>query len=375
VEIHQDCRYFKGDIPCSFHKKEGVWCSNCKYYSPVSFKVLIIKLDAPGDVLRTTCILQGLKEKYPNSHITWITKENSLELFENNPYIDCLLNLSFSSYLRLQLERYNLVLSLDSSLLGSQIASLVSGDEKLGFGYSKMGFIYPFNKEAEEWYKMGISDPLKRANKRTYQEIVLDICRLRPKNYEIIFRLTEGEKEWASNFKKRHNISGIVIGLNTGGGERWKNKKWTDVGFLSLISLIKENIKNSEILLLGGPGEKERNRVILEKSKYKIIDTGCNNTIREFGALVSLCDIVVTGDTLALHIACALGKMVVALFGPTSPSEIFLYNKGRKIHSSLDCLCCYKTDCNISPNCMELIKPEEVFSQIQVILKFLELNT
>ncbi len=356
-------------MPCSFHKKEGVCCPICKYYSPISFKILIVKLDAPGDVLRTTCILSGLSEKYPNSHITWTTQRNSFELFKNNPYIDCLLDVCFSSYLKLQLETYDLVLSLDSSPLSAQIATFAKGGEKLGFGYSPKGFVYPFNEEAEIWYKIGLFDFLKKANKKTYQEIILNICRLKPKRYEIVFRLDEKEKEFASLFAKKNNLSGLIIGLNTGGGSKWKNKKWTEEGFLYLISLIKENIKDSEILLLGGPQEKERNKALLEKSRCPIIDTGCDNTIREFGALVNLCDIVVTGDTLALHIAIALEKRVVALFGPTSFNEIDLYNRGKKVYSNLDCLCCYRKDCNISPNCMELIKPEDVFDAILSLTK------
>lgn len=368
MKIHQDCLYFRSSLPCFFHKEEGVCCEDCKYYSSIAFKILVIKLEAPGDVLRTTCILPPLKEKYPNSHIAWIAREDSHELFKNNPYIDCLLFPSFSSYLKLKLERYNLILSLDSSFLGSQIATLSQGEEKLGFGYSSSGYVYPFNKEAEEWYEMGLFDFLKKKNKRTYQEIILDVCRLNPKNQKIIFNQDDEERAFCSSFSKKHNLKGIVIGLNTGGGRRWKNKRWTIDGFVSLISLIKENIKDSSVLLLGGPEEKEINKVILEKSKYKIIDTGCNNTIREFGALISLCDVIVTGDTLGLHIACALEKKVVALFGPTSYNEIDLYNRGKKLYSDVDCLCCYKNDCRVSPNCMELIKPPYVFLAIKELV-------
>ena len=50
------CRYFLGDRPCKWHKKEGVSCV-CRYFTPVQENILIIKLDAVGDVLRTTCLL------------------------------------------------------------------------------------------------------------------------------------------------------------------------------------------------------------------------------------------------------------------------------------------------------------------------------
>ena len=135
-----------------------------------------------------------------------------------------------------------------------------------------------------------------------------------------------------------------------------------------------------KILLLGGLEEVERNKYLAKRYGDIVIDTGCNNTIREFGALVNLCDIVVTGDTLAMHIAIGLGKKVIALFGPTSHVEIDLYGRGEKIYAGnssssfqlennkLKCLCCYRKDCNIHPNCMELITPQQVLNVIWQVL-------
>ena len=71
--IHRDCRYFKGDRPCKPHKEEGVICQDCPHYDPVSHRILIIKLGAIGDVIRTTPLLTPLRDKYPNSEITWMT--------------------------------------------------------------------------------------------------------------------------------------------------------------------------------------------------------------------------------------------------------------------------------------------------------------
>ena len=89
--LKADCKYFPGDRPCVFNKIKGQLCNDCSYYSPVGFKVLIIKLDAVGDVLRTTSILPSIKRKFPDSHITWLTKSSSKDLFKNNSFIDSLL--------------------------------------------------------------------------------------------------------------------------------------------------------------------------------------------------------------------------------------------------------------------------------------------
>ncbi len=82
-KVATDCRYFVGEKPCVFHKEHGVKCNDCKYYSPVRERILIIKMGAKGDVLRSTSILTGLKEKYPDSHITWVVEKGSQELLHN----------------------------------------------------------------------------------------------------------------------------------------------------------------------------------------------------------------------------------------------------------------------------------------------------
>ena len=73
--LKTDCKHFPGNKPCIPSKTEGKKCDDCNYYNPVDFKILIIKLDATGDVLRTTSILPALKREYPKSHITWLTKK------------------------------------------------------------------------------------------------------------------------------------------------------------------------------------------------------------------------------------------------------------------------------------------------------------
>jgi heptosyltransferase-2 len=53
----------------------------------VAKKIIVIKLGAMGDVVRTICILPVLKKKYPDSEIYWITRKESVEIIEGNPYI------------------------------------------------------------------------------------------------------------------------------------------------------------------------------------------------------------------------------------------------------------------------------------------------
>ena len=107
----------------------------------------------------------------------------------------------------------------------------------------------------------------------------------------------------------------------------------------------------------------------MQKSRASLIDSGCGNSLEEFAALVGLVDILITTDSLALHVGCALGKNVVVLLGPTSSSEIELYGKGKKIYAKgMDCLCCYKQNCSLKPNCMDRILPKQVLEAVRYFL-------
>lgn len=369
--LKRDCKHFPGDRPCKYHKELGIKCDGCSYYTPIEFKILIIKLDAVGDVLRTTCILPGLKEKYPASHITWLTKSNASEIFFNIDLVDRVLAIdNFETNYFLSVESFDLVLNLDSSPLSSSICSFVNGKEKLGFGLDEKGQVYPINEEAIEWFEMGAFDDLKKRNTKTYQSIILNIARLKTENFPILLKLSDSEISFANNFLMKYGIDKTkkIIGLNTGAGPRWKFKSWTLEGFESLIKKILSET-DYYVFLYGGSYEKERNDQLSKLHASRVINTGTENSLREFFTLLNLCDILLTGDTLAMHAATALKKKVVALFGPTSANEIETYGLITKIQSNLDCLVCYKMDCDFDPNCMNSISPEIVFEKIMELMR------
>jgi heptosyltransferase-2 len=70
---HSDCLFLKGDVPCQPHKEHGYHCQNCPSYTKISKRILIIKLGAIGDVIRTTPLISTYKSMFPNCKITWLT--------------------------------------------------------------------------------------------------------------------------------------------------------------------------------------------------------------------------------------------------------------------------------------------------------------
>lgn len=364
-EIAFDCKFFLGDRPCIWHKTNGALCT-CDHYQKVEQRLLIIKLDAMGDVLRTTSLLPALVEAHPGVAITWITRRESRPLLERNPFITDILEYGADALVQLRAATFDRVVNLDANKTSAALASMANARQKDGFVLDARGSLQPTNSAARRWLEMGIFDDLKRQGTRTYQDLMLEIIGSPGAAHHYVFELTEEEKT-----RGRMHLQGLgidisrpVVGLNTGAGRRWQLKQWREEGYLQLVERLARR-HPVQFVLLGGPEERERHKRLISRSKVPLIDTGCDNPVRHFAAIVMACNLVVAGDTLAMHLSLALGKRTVVLFGPTSVAEIEMYGLGEKVVPQMDCLVCYKTTCDFVPNCMDLITADMVEEAVE----------
>ena len=364
--IHTDCAYYRGSAPCIFHKQDGRACPGCPDYAPFGAKILIVKLDAMGDVLRTTAILPALHQKFPNAQITWVTRERSRALLQGNPRVHRVLAVE-SNYLEALLaENFDLGIGLDADELSAKILFLTQCKEKLGFISGKYGQAEPASPEAKTWWLMGVNDRLKKANRRSYQSLMYEICRLpepvaRPELPAALLDLPwlEARRAHFGWYPAQR-----IIGLNTGGGGRWQCKKWTVAGYIELIRRLRRQTPEASLLLYGGPEEVEFNAAILAQTAGLVTDLGCANSLREFVSLVSLADVFFTPDSLGFHVAVALKKRTIVLVGPTSATELDVYGLGEVIAADSACTACYRGRCERQPTCMEELNPGVVEAAI-----------
>ena len=108
-----------------------------------------------------------------------------------------------------------------------------------------------------------------------------------------------------------------------------------------------------QFLLLGGAAEEDRNRAIQERARVvvpglKLADSRGDNSLIEFAALIDACDLLVTTDSMALHVGLARGVRLVAVFAPTSPTEIDVGPRGEKVVSLARDAGSYRTDADNS---------------------------
>ena len=366
---YTDCANFPLDRPCAYQKNDNMHCPECNKYSKLSqnkiFKILIIKLGAMGDVLRTTFLLEGLKELHPISEISWIVSKNNAQVLENNKFIDNII-INDEKILDFLTENYfNLVINLDLAPESLALAKLSCCKKIAGYALDNNRNIIPSNDAAKQWLSMSAYDELKKENVHTYQHWMAKITEIRRDNYEIVVPLKDTSVKKAGYFLKENNISAgkKIIGINPGAGKRWKMKKWRTDGFIALAKHFSSN--GHAVLLLGGNDDIEEINAIMNEKIKNVYSTGTNNSIPDFFAMINLCDIVVCGDTMALHAAAGLKKNIVALFGPTSLAEIEVYGRGAKLQSNKECACCYKQECAVNDSCMDLISNEEVIKAVE----------
>ena len=365
--IRNDCSHFRGDKPCRFKRS----CEDCPEVDPLDArtKVLILKCRAQGDVLRTTALLPGLKRKYPRSHVTWLVDGESVDLLAGNPLVDAVLAFGLESVLPLEVREFDALVCLDKEPAITALATKVRAARKFGFGMNAYGGTTAFNDAAVHALRLGIDDDLKfRVNTKTYQELAAEAAELDYARDEYVFELDTGAARKAREYMKARGVDGSrpAVGLNTGAGTKFETKQWPVEHYRELARGLAGGL-GANVFLLGGPREEALNAAIAADAPPRVYNTGNDHALPEFAGFVSLMDVVVTSDTLGMHLGIALKKKIVALFGPTCPQEIDLYDRGVKLFTGAPCAPCYKQTCPDAV-CMKGIAPGRVLEEVRRLI-------
>ncbi|OGC36081.1 hypothetical protein A2311_00505 [candidate division WOR-1 bacterium RIFOXYB2_FULL_48_7] len=325
-------------------------------------KILIVKLGAIGDVLRTTSILPGLRKKYPDSLIDWLTASSASDLLIENPYLNRVI--IWDKHQELD-NFYDLVIGLEDDQAVCQFISTLRHKEILGAYYSDKRVIYT----PSAWFDMSIisrfglaeANQLKKANQKSYQQHLAELLGIGISPY--VFKLHPDEIKWGKEYVASLGFSSgeKILGVNTGAGLRWPQKSWGIEQTIDLINRVKKEL-GIPAMILGGDQEAERNQLIAKETG---MPKAKPQVLRRFGAVINQCHSLLSSDSLAMHFGIATWKHLTVFFGPTSAAEIELYNLGAKLAPPLPCLVCYKKSCSIHPNCMESLKVETVFEAVK----------
>jgi heptosyltransferase-2 len=258
--------------------------------------VLIIKLGATGDVVRTTPLLRRLE-----GPVSWITTGNNLALLKGiDRQVRCV---SWENRRRVTDATYDLVINLEddwqtsSFLKGLKFKQLfgahLNGDDQLAYTSDSRGW---FDLSLISAYGREEADGLKLLNRRTYQELI----------FEGLGLCFSGELYYLPP-SRPSGLKGDVAIASTA-GPVWPMKKWAYY----------EELKNE-----------------LESEGLKVNILPGRPTLLEHLADVQGHRCLVSGDSLPMHFALGSGVRCVSIFTCTSPWEIYGYELQKKIVSPL----------------------------------------
>lgn len=259
--------------------------------------ILIIKTGAAGDVVRTTSLLNVLK-----GNIYWVTASNSRSLLPDDmPGLHVLtLEDSFQSLRNIEFEQ---VISLEEDEVSAKLAG-EKGKKNITGIYLHNGKIN-YTDDSAYWFnmsrvsKLGLqkANKLKGENSLSYQHCI----------FKMIGKEFKGEP-YRIYTDKDIKVARKLIGIEKRAGAVWPDKQWW--GYDELAAKLKN-----------------------EGHQVKVFEQ--RNDIRDYLGDIAGCSHIVSGDTLAMHVALAYIKTCTAIFNCTSPQEIYDYGLLKKAVSPL----------------------------------------
>ena len=373
--------------------------------------ILFVRLSYIGDILHATPAARWIKEQYPDAKLHWIVTPSMVELLDGNPYVDEIIPWERDEYeahskklhiptmwrmwweLKAKLEPYKFDVAVDvQGRLITGLVLLASGAPiRLGLGGTKeLNWLFTNYKskpstdhvikryvEVAQLLKEAVAKqadldtPLKTADNLLEPETLNNVSA--KKMYHMDFHVPSKLHTWAeelwetidnhTSLNRGEVEKPLRVGLVL--GTSWATKEWPQEKWYSLIKSLQYR---ANFVCLGGPKESTQYKPLMDSLAAEGIDQIMLNmlgktTLQEVGALIESCDVVVTADTGSLHIALALNKPVVALFGPTDPKLWGPLTGTFKVlvNDELDCLGCRKRRCpKPDQYCMSGIEPVRV---------------
>lgn len=299
-------------------------------------KVLIIKLgwsetldpeisrtSSLGDTLRTTVVLHQFRDH----HVTWLVDEKAYELIENNPFIQRPLIYDLSSVLQLQSEHFDTVINFEKVPGVCALADSIKARRRYGFGFDPLLGEATFRDGAERVFSLCKDRGEKRTHRDPWQKVLI----------EMIGGKWEGQ-EYILGYQPQTEVK-FDFGFNHVVGPKWPTKSWP-----------KQNWEKLEDKL--------------KRCGHSITWQKGLANLKEYMDWIHSCRTLITCDSLGFHLALALKKKTLVLYGPTNSNETYMYERGTSIQPvGFSCAPCLNPVCDNSTFCMDQITPEKVFSE------------
>ena len=334
-----------------------------------ALKILILKPSSLGDVVQALPVLRLLKKYYPKAEIFWWIESGLAALLEGDPDLSGIFRFDrerwatprhwgdiWKAIRELRRHKFDLIIDLQALARSGAVGWLAGGKffvglhdaRELAHGYYDISVPRPSPQtHAVDWY-LGV---LRAINVPVHQDF-----EWLPKR-EAVAR--EVEALWPLNGQP-------TVALLP--GARWENKRWPIQHFQRLVAECRARDRNLRFAILGGESDSALAAAIASVAPEVCVDFTGRTSLPQMVEVLRQCRIVVTNDTGPMHVAAALRKPVVGIFGPTNPARTGPYGQLDRTlqRHDLPCVPCMKSYCSYREPlaCLRGILPGPVVAEV-----------
>ena len=328
-------------------------------------KILILKPSSLGDVVQALPVLRLLKRHLPAGEIFWWIDSSLAPLLAGDPDLTGIVRFErrrwaaprhWPEMLRsvhwIRAQRFDRVIDLQCLARSGAFAWLANGKFLIGLDEVREG--------ARGFYDVAV----RRASFHTHAVdwYLAVLPRLGVPVHNHFVWLPERPAVTAAVQSRWQTDGSRWIAIQP--GARWLNKRWPVEFFADLVRRLAWKFPGARFALLGDREDKPRGDIILRVEPERCLNLCGQTSLPEMVEWIRLCDLVITNDTGPMHVAAALGKPLVALFGPTEPRRTGPYGQLQNVlRIDLPCSPCLKSYCtNAKRNeCLQALSPTTVF--------------
>jgi heptosyltransferase I len=364
-------------------------------------KILLIKLSAVGDVVHTIPVLNKLRRRYPTAQLDWLVTPSIAELLRHHAAISNIIEFErdawstpwrfkpFTSYARLAAKlraaAYDLVVDMHGQFRTAALTLATGAPSRIGFDRPRAGVWdasprkFPEQARKHAWqgaregswvaYTHRIPVPTLDLHAVDRYLNVGPILGLDREPADFSFPIPQSAVSRVEALLAQHGVNRIDS-VVMAPGTIWETKHWGSNKFAQVARHFIS--KGCAVILIGS----QRERVVCEDVANLApgaVDLAGMTTLSELAALIRRSAICITNDSGPMHLAVALDRSVISIFGPTDPIWIGPYGRADAVlQADLECSPCYLRrlkQCGHNHACMHNISPLAVIERAESALR------
>jgi len=364
-------------------------------------KILLVKLSAVGDVVHTIPVLNKLRRRYPAAQIDWLVTPAIGELLRHHPAITNVIEFpredasallrpaALGNYARLAARlrdtRYDLVIDVHGQIRTAIFTLATGAPVRIGFDRPRASVWKATHREFTAQARRHAWQGAREGSWLAYTHHIpvptLDLHAVdRYLNVGPLLGLEQGPPDFSfpippaatanvDALLQRHRLSGTGL-VAMAPGTIWETKHWGSAKFAEVARHFLQN--GFDVVLMGT----RRERAVCDEVARLapgVVNVAGETTLTELAALIRRSTICVTNDSGPMHLAVALDRPVVSVFGPTDPVWIGPYGRADAVlRAGVPCSPCLLRQlsrCRHDHICMENVSAGSVIERMETILQ------